>query len=115
MEENICKKFENLISNTVAEPQTGFIQQPEKLNEAEMEVAQNIVVQPINNISVKRAYCPQCGNELVSQFPAMFNPFTQEKQCIHKCSCGKMYNLEYSYPRIVFSDENNKEIFVHCE
>ena len=82
MAESICNKFENLINDN-EEIQPINIPQPEQLNEAEMDASNNIKVQSINNVSVKRAYCPECGNELVSKFPAMFNPFTQEKQCIH--------------------------------
>ena len=43
--------------------------------------------------------------------PGMFNPFTFEKVCKHTCKkCGKNYNLEFAYPRLVFLDNNGEEI-----
>lgn len=72
-------------------------------------------VAEVSKIEVKRVYCPKCGKELVNEYPPMFNPFTHEKQCIHECECGMKYNLEYSYPRIIFLDEDGVEIMAHCE
>lgn len=69
----------------------------------------------IKEVKVLRAFCPECGRELVNRFPPMFNPFTQERQCIHECECGEKYNLDYSYPRIAFIGENGEEIIAHCE
>lgn len=89
-----------------------------KLSEEQMTKDGNIKENEVTKIMVKRAYCPACGQELTSKLPKMFNPFTQESQCIHVCSnrdCNTKYNLEYSYPRIVFYNENNEEIFAHCE
>lgn len=55
-----------------------------------------------------RAHCPECGAELTTDKPKMFNPYTGESLAIHKCpKCGKEYNLEYAYPRIVFVDSNH--------
>ena len=86
-----------------------------KYTEKELDAAELSSISKIPKIMVKRVYCPNCGKELVNNYPPMFNPFTHEKQCIHECECGTKYNLEYSYPRIVFLDENNKEIMAHCE
>lgn len=85
------------------------------LTEKEMNNKDCIKISNLSRIEVKHAYCPECGKELINKYPPMFNPFTHEKQCIHECECGKKYNLEYSYPRIVFYDEEGNEILVHCE
>lgn len=59
---------------------------------------------------VRRAFCPECGQEIVNTVPPMFNPFTFEKINIVRCSkCGWEANLEHSYPRIVLVDENGNE------
>lgn len=86
-----------------------------KLTESELEVKDVLKTSEITKIGVKHAYCPECGKELINKYPPMFNPFTHEKQCIHECECGLKYNLEYSYPRVVFYGEDNKEIMAHCE
>lgn len=114
---NYDKKFEecNLYAN-VDEIKTAQIVQIKQLTENNLLENNLIKTDSINSLYVKRAYCPECGKELTTKFPSMFNPFTQEKQCIHECTtCGIKYNLDYAYPRIAFMDENNNEIFVHCE
>lgn len=63
------------------------------------------------HFSVKQAYCEDCGEELISNAPPLFNPFTFEKVCKHTCTkCGKIYNFEYAYPRLVVTDNNGKEL-----
>lgn len=64
----------------------------------------------IDKIAVKHFYCPECGEELVSKAPPMFNPFTMERICLHECKCGKRYNLDYAYPRFVLYNKEGKEI-----
>lgn len=64
----------------------------------------------ISDIKVIRAYCPKCGKELISRTPALYNPFTMQKVCKHDCSCGAKYNLDNTYPRIAYYDENGDEI-----
>ena len=60
---------------------------------------------------VKQAYCEDCGEELISNAPPLFNPFTFEKVCKHTCTkCGKIYNFEYAYPRLVVTDNNGNEL-----
>lgn len=89
---------------------------PTKVTEQELEEKSLTKLENVEEIKVKRAYCPECGEELISKLPPMFNPFTQERQCIHKCNkCEKVYNLDYSYPRLLFLDKNGNEIFAHCE
>lgn len=61
-------------------------------------------------VFVKRAYCPNCGRELVCVHPLLSNPYNGEKIAKHECSCGFKANLEYAYPRIVFKDKDNNEI-----
>lgn len=60
------------------------------LKENELSNSDNIKEIEITKITVKHAYCTDCGTELVSAGPTMFNPFTMEKQNIHTCEkCGK--------------------------
>ena len=63
----------------------------------------------ISDIKVIRAYCPKCGKELVSKAPAMYNPFTMTRVCLHEC-CDTKYNLDRTYPHIAFYDEDGNEI-----
>lgn len=62
------------------------------------------------NVVVKHVYCPNCRKELISKQPLMFNPYTGEKIAKHECPCGYKANLEYSYPRVMFVDDNGNEI-----
>ncbi|MCD8206590.1 MAG: hypothetical protein LUD72_01490 [Bacteroidales bacterium] len=65
---------------------------------------------PIKDIRVAKVYCPDCGEELKADGPMMYNPYTGEKIAKHTCrGCGKVYNLEYAYPRLMFVDENGNE------
>mgnify|MGYP002624297620 CR=1 FL=1 len=61
-------------------------------------------------VSVIRAYCPNCGKEIVSKFPIMFNPYTGEKIGRYDCECGFKANLDYAYPRVAYFNENGEEI-----
>ena len=81
------------------------------LKESELEQSNRLVDEQITNIVVKHVYCPECGEELISNAPPMFNPFTFERICLHECKkCGKRYNLEYAYPRFVLLNASNEEI-----
>lgn len=87
------------------------ISEMKKMSEAQMEESSMIRVEDDIKVSVKHAYCEECGEELISNVPLMFNPYTLEKMCKHTCSkCGKTYNLEYAYPRLVFTDNKGNEI-----
>lgn len=64
----------------------------------------------IDHIVIKHFYCPDCGEELISKAPPMFNPFTYERICLHECKCGRRYNLDYAYPRFALINKEGKEI-----
>lgn len=82
-----------------------------QMTEALMEDENLIKNEEVKKVVVKHAYCEECGEELISDAPPMFNPFTFEKVCKHTCKkCGKNYNLEFAYPRLVFLDNNGEEI-----
>lgn len=59
---------------------------------------------------VKKAYCPECGKEIINTLPPMYNPFSFEKLNRFECDCGWKANLEYSYPRVVFVTDSGEEI-----
>ena len=61
-------------------------------------------------VVVRKAYCPNCGKEIVSKFPIMINPYTNERIGRYDCVCGEMINIEYSYPRTVYLDDSGNEI-----
>lgn len=82
-----------------------------KLSEKELETTENIQSENIDHVIVKHAYCKECGEELISNAPPMFNPFTFERICKHTCTkCGKVYNLEFAYPRLAFINNKGEEI-----
>jgi RNase P subunit RPR2 len=82
-----------------------------QMTEEEMEQSNMFKIENDIKFFVKRVYCEDCGEELISNAPPMFNPFTFEKICKHTCSkCGKIYNFEYAYPRLVVTDNNGTEI-----
>lgn len=80
-----------------------------KKTEQELEAA-NLIENVDVKVVVKRVKCPQCGRELISTTPVIFNAFTQEKIAKHDCECGFKCNLEYAYPRVAFVDSENNEI-----
>ena len=82
----------------------------EKVNENSLKT-EYVKVTPM----VKKAYCPECGKEIVSNAPTMFNPFTLEKNNPYKCECGWKADLEYSYPRVVFVTDNGTQIEAYAK
>lgn len=81
------------------------------LSEEEMTTQNLIVEEDVDKVIVKHAYCSECGEELISEAPPMFNPFTFERICKHTCKkCGKMFNLEHAYPRVAFLNNKGEEI-----
>ena len=85
----------------------------EMIHFKEDEMIENNLIkdEEVKKVIVKHAYCDQCGEELISNAPPMFNPFTFEKVCKHVCTkCGRIFDLEYAYPRLAFINEYNEEI-----
>ena len=114
VEEAINNSRKNMIAldeehNGMANEFTIKIPQPEKITDEELIEKDLLKSTSISDIRVIRAYCPKCGKELVAKAPAMFNPFTYEKICLHEC-CGTKFNLDKSYPHIAYYDENGEEI-----
>ena len=114
VEEAINNSRKNMIA--LDEEHTGManeftikIPQPEKITDEELIEKDLLKSTSISDIRVIRAYCPKCGKELVAKAPAMFNPFTYEKMCLHEC-CGTKFNLDKAYPHIAYYDENGEEI-----
>lgn len=66
-------------------------------------------------VAVKRAYCPECGREIICQHPVMFNAWTGEKIVRYDCECGAKMNLEFAYPRVIYLDNEMKEMKVWGE
>lgn len=59
---------------------------------------------------LRSAICPDCGIEMKSNLPTMYNPFTGESYSKTTCeNCGKTYSLEHSYPRLMILDNENNE------
>lgn len=82
-----------------------------KMSENDMESSKLISDETVEKVIVKHAYCEECGEELISNAPPMFNPFTFERVCKHTCTkCGKIYNLEFAYPRLAFIDNKGEEL-----
>ena len=82
-----------------------------QMTETEMGEKDLIKEEDIEKVIVKHAYCSECGEELISNAPPMFNPFTFERVCKHTCTkCGAIFNLEYAYPRLAFINNKGEEI-----
>ena len=78
-----------------------------KLSDKEIsQTCKNEVVKTI----IRHAYCPECGREIISKLPVMYNPYTNEKIARYDCECGAKFNMEHSYPRIVFVNAVGEEI-----
>jgi hypothetical protein len=86
-----------------------------RVKEEELDAQGKTVIDDSVRIVVKRAYCPECGREIVSSVPLMFNPYTMEKIAKYECSCGAKFNFEHSYPRIVYYDSKGNEIKVFAD
>ena len=82
-----------------------------QMSENDMENNNLINNETVEQVIVKHAYCEECGEELISNVPPMFNPFTFERVCKHTCKkCGKIYNLEFAYPRLAFINNKGEEL-----
>ncbi len=82
-----------------------------QMSESDMESNKLINNEMVEKVIVKHAYCEECGEELISNAPPLFNPFTFERICKHTCAkCGKIYNLEFAYPRLAFIDNKGEEL-----
>ena len=82
-----------------------------QMSENDMENNNLINNETVEQVIVKHAYCEECGEELISDTPPMFNPFTFERICRHTCKkCGKLYNLEFAYPRLAFINNKGEEL-----
>jgi len=63
------------------------------------------------SLKVIKAYCPECGEEIVSQYPSAYDMFTLKKIARSECpKCHKRYNLENAYPRLAAFDMMGNEI-----
>lgn len=60
------------------------------------------------NAKIIHVYCPKCGKELIAKNKLYIMPYTGQHIAKHECECGFKANLEDSYPKIIFGDENKK-------
>lgn len=98
-------------SNDMENTYRAKMSEMKKMSENDMESNKLISNETVEKVIVKHAYCEECGEELISNAPPMFNPFTFERVCKHTCAkCGKIYNLEFAYPRLAFIDNKGEEI-----
>ena len=67
-------------------------------------------------VKLRKAYCPSCGSEIVSQVPVIMNHALNERIGRYECpSCGEKLNLDHAYPRVVFFDKDGNEITPHID
>ena len=98
-------------SNDMENTYRAKIDEMKQMSENDMENNNLINNETVEQVIVKHAYCEECGEELISDTPPMFNPFTFERICRHTCKkCGKLYNLEFAYPRLAFMNNKGKEL-----
>lgn len=92
-----------------------FNQEYPRVTEAELEEKDSTKIDDDVKIKIKRAYCPNCGKEIVSKAPLLFNPFTFEKIAKYECECGAKFNFEHSYPRVMYVNSNGEEIKIFTD
>ena len=98
-------------SNDMENTYRAKIDEMKQMSENDMENNNLINNETVEQVIVKHAYCEECGEELISNVPPMFNPFTFERVCKHTCKkCGKIYNLEFAYPRLAFINNKGEEL-----
>ena len=98
-------------SNDMENTYRAKIDEMKQMSENDMENNNLINNETVEQVIVKHAYCEECGEELISNVPPMFNPFTFERVCKHTCTkCGKIYNLEFAYPRLAFFNNKGEEL-----
>ena len=98
-------------SNDMENTYRAKIAEMKQMSENDMENNNLINNETVEQVIVKHAYCEECGEELISDTPPMFNPFTFERICRHTCKkCGKLYNLEFAYPRLAFMNNKGEEL-----
>ena len=98
-------------SNDMENTYRAKIDEMKQMSENDMENNNLINNETVEQVIVKHAYCEECGEELISDAPPMFNPFTFERVCKHTCKkCGKIYNLEFAYPRLAFFNNKGEEL-----
>ena len=98
-------------SNDMENTYRAKIAEMKQMSENDMENNNLINNETVEQVIVKHAYCEECGEELISDTPPMFNPFTFERVCKHTCTkCGKLYNLEFAYPRLAFMNNKGEEL-----
>ena len=98
-------------SNDMENTYRAKIDEMKQMSENDMENNNLINNETVEQVIVKHAYCEECGEELISNAPPLFNPFTFERVCKHTCAkCGKIYNLEFAYPRLAFIDNKGEEL-----
>ena len=98
-------------SNDMENTYRAKIAEMKQMSENDMENNNLINNETVEQVIVKHAYCEECGEELISDAPPMFNPFTFERVCKHTCTkCGKIYNLEFAYPRLAFFNNKGEEL-----
>ena len=85
-----------------------------KFSEEELNSIDEHYISFTGNSYIKRAYCPYCGEEIITKNPTMYNPFNFEPICIYKCTkCKHEYRIDGSYPRFYILDPNNNSVKLH--
>lgn len=117
LKESQRKEYENVLnelrnnSNDIEQVYQRKKAEMRQMDELTMEENKLITDEEVKKVIVKHAFCEECGEELISNAPPMFNPFTFERICKHTCTkCGKIYNLEFAYPRLAFINNNGEEL-----
>lgn len=104
------KKMLDAIRNDENDMQVQYQKFHEMYKSVKEDELKTEVINPI--VAIKRAYCPECGNEIISQYPVMYDGFTGQKIVKYDCECGAKFNLEHAYPRVMFLDDKMNEMKV---
>lgn len=120
IKEDCKKEFEEKLESLRNDPNDievayrKFQEEYVKITEEDIDKSYSECVEYVTpKVVVKKFKCPECGKDIVSKSPVMYNPFTLEKIAKHECECGFKCNLEYAYPRLMVLDENGDEIIAY--
>ena len=102
----VNKSYPNFDSNVSHE-------EYEKILEKNLTIEDEFLFKTETGYSVflRHAKCPECGTEVISKTPTLYNQFNFEHFSNFTCGCcQKNFCFEYSYPRIVMLDLDNNEV-----
>lgn len=104
----------NKLRNDPNDPANKFKREYPYISENELR-NNDLVAEEEVTAKIIRAYCPKCGKELKCLNKLFVNPYTNDRIAKHECSCGFKANLEYAYPRLIFTDKMDNKVEINIQ